>query len=93
MVYDIISAKEALAMAQEARKHYREEERISLLKSVDADIKDACKVGELSVTVEVEEEDLNFLISSLNEKGYVVDYASDDNRRILDPISVEICWD
>lgn len=87
MVYDVIPAKAALAMAEDTKKHYREEERLSLLRSVDADIRDACSIGDLSTTVEVEEEDLNFLISFLKEKGYNVEELPDE------PISIEICWD
>jgi hypothetical protein len=87
MVYKVITAKEALEMAEEARKHYREEERLSLLRSVDADIKEACRIGDLSTTVEVEEEDLNFLVSFLKEKGYNVEELPEK------PITIEICWD
>ena len=87
MVYDVISAKEALAISQEARKHYREGERLALLKYVDAEIKVACEAGELSVAVGVAEEDLNFLVSFLKEKGYNVEENLDK------PITIEICWD
>jgi len=86
-MFEFISAKDALAMAEDAKKHYREEERLSLLRSVDADIKEACRIGDLSTTVEVEEEDLSFLISFLNEKGYNVEELPEK------PITIEICWD
>jgi hypothetical protein len=86
-MFEFISAKDALAMAEDAKKHYREEERLSLLRSVDADIKEACRIGDLSTTVEVEQEDLNFLVSFLKEKGYNVEELPEK------PITIEICWD
>jgi hypothetical protein len=86
-MFEFISAKDSLAMAEDAKKHYREEERLSLLRSVDADIKEACRIGDLSTTVEVEEEDLNFLVSFLKEKGYNVEELPEK------PITIEICWD
>jgi hypothetical protein len=86
-MFEFISAKDALAMSEDAKKHYREEERLSLLRSVDADIKEACRIGDLSTTVEVEEEDLNFLVSFLKEKGYNVEELPEK------PITIEICWD
>jgi hypothetical protein len=91
MLLDFISAKDALAMAEEARKHYREEERLSLLRSVDADIKDACKIGDLSTTVEVEEIDSKFLMDFLKEKGYNTQQIESDP--VAAEITIEICWD
>ena len=67
---NFISAEEAKAQSDEARKHYREEERMSLLESVYASIIERCKQGEYEVEVEVPDEDISFLYDYLKEKGY-----------------------
>jgi hypothetical protein len=72
MLLEFMTAEEAKKESDEARKHYREEERMSLLKSVHASITDACKHGWYDVTVEVPDEDVDFLYDYLKEKGYAL---------------------
>ena len=70
MVLNFMTAEEAKKESDEARKHYREEERMSLLESVYSSIIDACKHGEYEIEVEVPDEDISFLYDYLKEKGY-----------------------
>jgi hypothetical protein len=67
---NFMTAEEAKKESDEARKHYREEERMTLLESVSANISYACKHGEYDISVEVPDEDVNFLYDYLKEKGY-----------------------
>ena len=70
MVLNFMTAEEAKKESDEARKHYREEERMTLLESVCASIIDACQHGEYETEVEVPDEDNDFLYDYLKEKGY-----------------------
>ena len=87
-MFNFISAEEAKRESDEARKHYREEERNSLLEFVYASIVDACKQGEYWTTVEVPEEDTNFLYDYLKEKGYRPCTVAGDAKD-----KIEIYWD
>lgn len=83
-----MTAEEAKKESDEARKHYREEERMSLLESVCASISDACKRGDYDITVEAPDEDIGFLYDYLKEKGYRPCTVPGESKNIIG-----IYWD
>lgn len=88
MILNFMTAEDAKKESDEARKHYREEERMTLLESVCASISDACNHGEYETEVEAPDEDIGFLYDYLKEKGYRPCTVPGESKNIIG-----IYWD
>ena len=86
----MISAEEAIQLANSYKDNYRKQERIALENKITAEIEKAAREGKYTIHTTVHVDDAEYIVSILKDAGYEIGYA--DKKAIKDECQIIISW-